>query len=235
MNQPEKLPEDLHERSALGFGRNLVAGKPATMSINYYFDGKYFIDPGTQKKCGALYGAKIEQGIIHSSERALVQYYIVMDEREHSGTYHDLSRAKSNMVGLMQDQLTESLQAQFNPDQFANRVEVEWVDWGKFNPTELLCAPSTYNSALAKMSRSLKPYTMEAAACGVSCRSFDDLKKCLVFNMHLEGIEISDKVLRKLTQRKLQEWDVDEALRLANALSIMSSPEKVKENRTHLV
>jgi hypothetical protein len=76
---------------------------------------------------------------------------------------------------------------------------------------------------------------MEAAACEVLCRAFDDLKKCLAFNMHLEGIEISDKVLRKLTQRKLQEWDVDEALRLANALSIMSSPEKVKENRTHLI
>jgi hypothetical protein len=235
MNKPEKLPEDLHERSALGFGRNLVASKPATMSVNYYFDGKYFIDPGTQKKCGALYGAKIESGTIGDHSRALVQYYLVMDETDHQAPYRDLSTAKHKMVGLMEDLLTGSLRDQFNPDQFASRVEVEWVDWGDFNPTDLLHASSTYNDALAKMSRSLKSYTMEAAAGEVLWRSFDDLKKCLVFNMHLEGVEISDKILKKLTQRKLQEWDVEHSLQLANALSIMSSPEKVKENRTHLV
>ena len=234
MNKSEKLPEDLHERSALGFGRNLVAGKPATMSVNYYFDGKYFIDPGTQKKCGALYGAKIESGIFNSSDSDVVQYYIVMDWPKHEGEYSRLGSAKDRMVELMRDRLHESL-GDYYQGRVNSRVEIEWVDWGKFDPRGLLYPASVYNDALAKMSRSLKPYTMESAANDVLYKASSDLSKCLAYDTYLEGIEISDKVIRKLTQRKLQEWDVEEALRLANTLSIISSPEKVKENRTHLV
>lgn len=230
MNKPEKLPEDLHERSALGFGRNLVAGKPATMSINYYFDGKYFIDPGTQKKCGALYGAKIESGILNHGED-LASYYIVMDANDHEDAYADLNCIKRNMVGLMHDRLYDSLHDQYGK----GRVDVAWVNWGDFNPTDLLHNPKIYNDTLNKVCRALKSYKMEEAAYERISSVMEDLRICLVFDIHLEGIEISDKVLKKLTQRKFQEWDVDRAFRLANALSIMSSPEKVKENRTHLV
>lgn len=230
MNQPEKLPEDLHERSALGFGRNLVAGKPATMSVNYYFDGKYFIDPGTQKKCGALYGAKIEGGVLNYKEDTAC-YCIVMDSNDHRGAYADLNCVKRNMVGLMNDRLYDSLR-----DQYGNgRVDIEWVSWDDFNPTDLLHHPTVYNNTLNKVCRALKSWTMEEAASERFGSVMEDLRKCLVFDIHLEGIEIPDKALKKLTQRKFQEWDVERAFRFANALSIMSSPEKVKENRTHLV